>query len=271
MTIYQNQYWGYELLVPDGWFQNHHSENDTNSFSPNKPETENTKEEEEEEEEEISQLLIRCEWMFPPRPIEPIWRQHIGLTAGVMGAKNVGSAPWVHANSEGFETEIILPKRSNTRLWAGILAKNFMVMKFMLTHPRKDHDWLQPIATELIKSIWFPEKMDHVEQTPAGIPLPSNWIQTDPSKWVPDIQDLGKWSAYIGAANIGMLQYFYVREVIAYGWKIIDFSAFPGNANLGFSKLRIEKAGQTATIGILPAEEENISVQSPAVIVIKFE
>src|SRR5689334_410631 len=118
MTIFRNILWGYELKYPEHW--THQVMQDADAFvsvtEALDPYYEGA---------DAGQILVRGEWNWERKPIEPLWNQHIGKLAGLMGAKEVGSAPWKLGQAAGLEAEIVLPKKDNRRLWTGILMQDF--------------------------------------------------------------------------------------------------------------------------------------------------
>ena len=142
MKKFRHILWGYELTYPDHW--THQFVQDADAFAPSVPSA--TAEESgdavdavdlDPEGLEAGQLLVRGEWNWERQPIEPLWNRHMGLMAGMIGAKQVGSAPWKLGDATGLEAEIVLPKKDNRRLWTGILMHDFRVLHFMVTHPKE--------------------------------------------------------------------------------------------------------------------------------------
>ena len=105
-TLFRHILWGYELTHPDHWV--HQEVQDADAFA-------NTSDalESHYSAPDAGQLLVRGEWNWQRQPIEPLWNHHVGMLAGMMGAKQVGSAPWRLGEAVGVEAEIVLPKKDN--------------------------------------------------------------------------------------------------------------------------------------------------------------
>jgi hypothetical protein len=216
-------------------------------------------------------LLVKADWNCARRPIEELWNQHIGITAGFLGAKQVGSAPWRLGQAAGLEAEIVLPQKENRRLWAGILAHGFTVLQFLVAHPLEDRPWFEPLATRTISSLRFPERMEGVVLTPEDLPLPPGCPAIDPLSAIPDIADPAPWRAYGGGSETGALQAFYLREAPNYGWQVEAYVPFPSDSELGFARLDLVQGERRAVLGILPVGNETVSANSPAKIVVKYQ
>ncbi|MEA3351225.1 MAG: hypothetical protein U9Q82_11430 [Chloroflexota bacterium] len=249
MTKFQHKLWGYELSYPDNW--THKTIEDSDGFAAN-PEalTPNYAG------PDLGHLLVRGEWNGSRQPIETLWGQHVGKLAVMLGAKNIGAAPWQMGGASGFEVEIVLPKRSTKRLWAGILARGTTLLHFMVLHHKEERDRFEPLATQIISSLRFIEHADDIATNQAGLPLPPNYTPIDPNKALPDITDPEYWQAYDGNSGIGALQTFYLREARVHGWEITEYVPFPSESELDFARLKLQKEGRTATLGILPSDEE---------------
>ena len=249
MTRFIHPLWGYELTIPADWVHTSHS--GTEAFAPPvdilapgaiSPGS--------------AQLLVSAEWNWARTEVEPLWERHLALTAGMLGARKVGSAPWHMSGAAGMEAEILLPKREEKRLWAGILLHNFMVLKFVVVHPLKDRTWFEPLATETIKSLKFLNRVLGLEQTPEGLPLPPGYSPIPPRAVVPDIPDPARWRAFDGAASVGALQAFYLREAPVYNWELEEYAPFPGS-DIGFARFRLRQAGKTIIVGLMPFADED--------------
>ncbi|HET9915114.1 MAG TPA: hypothetical protein VFQ13_24700, partial [Anaerolineales bacterium] len=150
MAVFRHILWGYELTYPDHW--THQSVQDADAFAPPVPSIPPEETggfdalDPDHEGSSASQLLIRGEWNWERQPIEPLWNRHIGMLAGMLGARQVGSAPWKLGDATGLEAEIVLPKKDNRRLWTGILMRDFRVLHFMVSHPKKVREQFEPIA-----------------------------------------------------------------------------------------------------------------------------
>jgi len=262
MTIFQQPLWGFEFTYPADWVHQTLGEVEGFAEMPAALEPGYTG-------ERSGHLLVRPEWNATLQPVEPLWSQHIGATAGLIGAKRVGSAPWQMGGAVGLEAEIAMPKLSNLRLWSGILARDFLVLHFMVAHPKDDRARFEPLVTKLITSLRFVGAVDDVAVEALGLPLPPGYVPIDPRQVIPDIADPAPWSAYGGESSVGALQAFYLREVAAHGWTLDEFLPFPADTGLGFARFRLKKDGAAAMVGLMPAGEERVTVLSPASIVIK--
>lgn len=266
MTIFQNPFWGYELNYPEQWTCESNQEFDV--FSP-------IQEQDTAEplplEGESGQVLVRGEWNWARQPIGPLWNRHIGSVAGMLGAKEVGSAPWRLGDAVGLEAEIVLPKKDQRRLWTGVLMHNFIVLHFMATHPKEARAQFEPVATGIIKSLRFPERIMGLETTPEGLPIPPGYTPTDPISILSDIPDSKQWRAYTGAAGVGALQAFFLRELPAHKWLMEEYVPFPGPTDLGFARLQLRKSQLSITLGIMPKKMNNTDTGfTPARIVFKL-
>jgi hypothetical protein len=268
MAIFQHPLWGYEFTYPDDWA--HRSLGDVDGFAA-RPEAL----EPGYAGEKSGHLLVKAEWNAALQPVEPLWAQHMGLTAGMMGAKRVGSAPWQMGGAVGLEAEIALPKQTNLRLWSGILARDFIVLHLMVAHPKEEREWFEPLVTRLIASLRFPPTVAGVTTTPAGIPLPPGYTPVDPYRIIADLADPKPWQAFGGQSAVGALQAFYLREAAAQGWAIDEFVPFPLEAELGFARLKLHKGGVIAIVGLMPgtasAGEAKVTSDSEAKVVIKIQ
>ena len=261
MAIFQNLLWGIELTYPDEWVQQSHA--DTDGFAKtieafNRNGAVN---------EQAAYLLVRGEWNGRRKPIAPLWNQHITKLSIMLGAKRLGAAPFSIGGATGFEAEIQLPKRQNRRLWVGILARETVILHFMVSHPGEERADFEPQATKIISSLKFLDHSNNLSVNENGLPLPPRYTPVNPLSLVPDAQNNGTWQAYSGNSDIGALQAFYFRELPQYGWEISEFIPFPNQVGIDFARLRIHKDNLTATFGILPTPEK----KPQGKIVIRYE
>ena len=263
MAIYQNALWGYQLILPDSWIQKDF--NEVVGFAAN-PDAFQTG----YHGPDSGHILVRGEWNASGQKIEPLWAEHIAKMAGIIGAKQVGSAPWNMAGAHGLEAEIVLPKRENKRLWTGILSRGLTVLHFMVMHELEEKDTFEPIATRVISSLAFLGHAKAVNASEMELPLPPGYTSTDPTQIVTDIPNPTNWKAYEGASSVGALQAFYMREAIYYGWQISSYVPFPGDSELGFARLQLQKGSLSAMLGIMPGDTGQADANSPARIVIKY-
>ncbi|MFL7871191.1 MAG: hypothetical protein AB8I58_20345 [Anaerolineales bacterium] len=246
MAIFQNPLWGFELTYPDEWVQQ--TKGDVDGFAENAEAFDHT----DAEDEPAAHLLVRGEWNGRREPIAPLWDQHITKLSVMLGAKQVGSSPFSMGGANGFEAEILLPKRKNRRLWAGILAHDTTILHFMVSHPKEERVSFEPQATQIISSVRFLKKVNGVSVNEENLPLPPNYHSEDPVKFLPDINPDESWKAYAGTSDLGALQAYYYRELPNFGWEISEFIPYPNQVNVSFARIRIHKNDLTATLGLLP-------------------
>lgn len=264
-TIFRHILWGYELTHPDHWIHQEVQDADAFAATPDALETYYSG-------ADAGHLLVRGEWNWQRQPIEPLWNQHIGMLAGMIGAKQVGSAPWKLGEAMGLEAEIILPKKDNQRLWTGILMKDFRVLHFMVTHPKEVRDKFQPVVTNVISSLRFPNRILGIKTSREGVPLPPGYKAVDPKSILADISDPANWRAYSGKAGIGALQAFYLREAPIHNWDMKEYVPFPSSSELGFARLQLCRSNLKITLGMMPYDltgSGTITPSSPANVVIK--
>ncbi len=262
MTFFQHVLWGYELTYPADWV--HMTLGEVEGFAEHAEALEPGY-----TGEKSGHLLVKAEWNATLQPVEPLWGQHIGVTAGLIGAKRVGSAPWYMGGAVGLEAEIAMPKLSNLRLWSGILARDFLVLHFMVAHPKDDRARFEPLVTKLIASLRFVRAVPGLAVEAHGLPLPPGYAPIDPRQVIPDIADPAPWSAYGGHSPVGALQEFYLREGLAHGWTVEEFVPFPADTGLGFARLRLKKDDEALMVGLMPAGDESVTASTLASIVIK--
>jgi len=264
MAKFQQILWGYELTLPDGWA--HKTVKDAEVFAATPEALESSY-----AGERYGQLMVNAEWNCARQPIEPIWTRHVGMVAGMLGARQVGSAAWRMGGGAGFEAEIVLPKRDNKRLWAGILMRDFIVLKFAVVHLKEERKWFEPLATQIISSLRFLNRVYGVQVTKEGLPLPPGYTPIEPIQVINDIPDPEKWRAYEGSSGVDAMQAFYLRELPIHGWAVEEYAPFPSATGLGFARLRLGKHQQSATLGLMPFSPDAITASSPAKIAIKYE
>lgn len=263
MPKFQHPMWGYELTYPESWI--HRTVDDTEAFY-----SDSEAKDSETAGAAGGQILVRAELNYPPRLIEPVWNQHIAQVAGMLGARQVGSAPWRMAGATGIEAEIVLPKRENQRLWAGVLAHDYVILKFAVTHPNQERNLIEPAATGIISSLKFIKNIEGLAFNSWGLPLPPGYLSASPSTIVQDIADPQNWQAFDGQSAIDALQAFYLRELQNTGWEILEYVPFPSLVELGFARMQIHKNDYTVTLGILPFGAETVTASSPGKLAFKF-
>jgi hypothetical protein len=247
MATFSDPLWGYLLTYPDDWV--HHTSGDIEAFAATESAL-NT----EYAGPQAGILLTRCEFNHTGENIDPLWNSHITKLSLMLGAKDVGSVHLAMGGGRGYEAEIVLPKKQNQRLWTGILSYGLTILHLMAAHPLDHRDWFQPLATQIVTSLRFLSKMTKLETTVAGIPLPPDYISTDPTTLLRDITGQLGWQAFKGHASPGALQAFYLRELPPLGWEITEYVPYPGKSNLNFARFKLHKENQTATLAILPSE-----------------
>jgi hypothetical protein len=262
MTIFQHPLWGFEFTYPADWV--HSTVGDVEGFAEVAAALEPGY-----SGEKSGHLLVRPEWNATLQAVEPLWGRHMGVTAGLIGAKRVGSAAWQMGGAVGLEAEIALPKVSSLRLWSGILARDFLVLHFMVTHPKDDRARFEPLVTRLIASLRFVPAVTGLAVEMLGLPLPPGYVPMDPRQVIPDIADVAPWSAYDGESPVGALQAFYLREVAAHGWTVDEFMPFPADTGLGFARFKLHMGEAAVMVGLMPVGAERVTVASPAKIVVK--
>jgi hypothetical protein len=263
MTIFRHPLWGYELTYPESW--THHTVDATEAFSagPDALGLEPTG-------AVGGQILVRAELNYPPRVIEPVWNQHIAQVAGMLGARQVGSAPWRMAGATGIEAEIVLPKRENQRLWAGVLARGYVILKFAVIHAKEERSVYEPVATGIISSLKFIKNVSGLAFNDWGLPLPPGYLPAAPSEIIQDISDPQNWQAYDGQSAIDALQAFYLRELENAAWEILEYVPFPSLVELGFARMQVRKDDFSVTLGVLPFGTEAVTASSPGKLAFRF-
>jgi hypothetical protein len=249
--MYQDIFWGYEITYPDFWIHRHLTDTDYFTAAPDYQDPLY-------EGPDHGQIAIRGEWNWARKDIKPLWSEYIGMIAGLIGAKDIGSAPWKLGDAIGMEAEIVLPKKDPRRLWTGILSHEFCVLHFMVTHPKEIRATFEPLATSIISSLKFIELTTEVPVTPEGIPIPPGYIKTDPWKVINEIEDPSIWYAYDGDAEIGALQSFYLREFPRNNWEISEYIPFTQLSDLGFARYKLKKGSRNMVLGLMPGPGNDV-------------
>jgi hypothetical protein len=251
MKTFQHQLWGYQINLPDNW--NHTEFNHKDGFAEDSkaflPDYQG---------ERLAQLLINGEWNSLKQPIHEIWQGHMGKTALMLGAKNLGSAVWEMAGAQGYEVEIVLPKKSRERLWVGILENGLLVLTFLVLHWKDNREEMEPMLSRIISSLRYVNHTDGIISNSSGLPLPSLAKPVDPLLIVDDIQDPENWEAYQGEFSVGSLQAFYNRELDNFNWQVNRYVPFPNPGDLPFARLLLEKDGKSYSLGLMPGPEEDL-------------
>jgi hypothetical protein len=251
MKTFQHQLWGFEIDIPETW---HHIRFGAKDGFAEDLEAFHS----EYQGEKLAQLLINEEWNSLKQPIHEIWQSHMGKTALMLGAKNLGSAVWELAGAHGYEVEIVLPKKNRKRLWAGILENGLMVLTFLVLHWKDNREEMEPLLSRIISSLRYVNHTDGIISNSSGLPLPSLAKPVDPLLIVDDIQDPENWEAYQGKFSVGSLQAFYNRELDNFNWQVNRYVPFPNPGDLPFARLLLEKDGKSYSLGLMPGvDNEN--------------
>lgn len=202
-------------------------------------------------------VLVRGEFNHTGESIDPLWDSHITKISMMIGAKDLGSAPFAVEGGRGYEAEIVMPKSQNKRLWAGILSYGLTILHLMAEHPLDQKDSFEPIGSEIIKSLRFIRQIPDMDITENNMPLPSNVEPSDPNNLLPALDDLQLWEAYTSPSGIGSLQAFYTRELPRYGWEIAEFYPFPSQADIPYARIYLTRGKERVILAILPGPVEN--------------
>lgn len=245
MQNYTQPIWGYQLNYPDEWF--HRRMQGVDAFAPLDHLFKSN-----DQALQRCHLLIQPEWNGMLERVEPLWEAHIARVAGMIGAKNLGTASWELAGASGLEAEIVLPRSSQERLWVGMLPFEHILLKFMVYHPLQERAWFEPKATQIMKSLQFLEHVTDIAITKNGIPLPNGCRDVDPLDVIIDADDIHRWLTFEVDETIGAVQAFYIREALPHGWTIEEFMPYPNLEALTFARFRIVRGEQVAGVGLLP-------------------
>ena len=252
MKIFQHRLWGYEITLPDTW--QHIAFNGKDGFAEDPDAFQ-----EGYEGKKLGHLLIQGEWNALQKPVEKIWKGHISKTAMMLGAKKIGAAPWRMAGRSGLEVEIVLPKKSKKRLWAGILEHGMLVLSFLVLHWKTNRESFEPVVTEVISSLQFPPGVDGLSSTAEGIPLPPQVSPADPAAMVDDIQEPERWQGFTTPHGVGPLQAFYTRELPNDEWEMLQYIPFPNTGGHPFAQIKARQGQKTILVGVLPGDDSSSS------------
>jgi hypothetical protein len=159
----------------------------------------------------------------------------------------------------GFEAEIVLPKKDGRRLWAGILSRDTVALKFMVAHPAADREWFEPAVTGILRSLRFLDRATGVPVHPSGMPLPNDAREIDPSLALLDPSGLEGWTVFETPHSMAGLQAFYWREAPAHGWQIDHFEPYLGTGDTGLARASMQREGQRIALGLVPSRGETSS------------
>lgn len=261
MARFQDPFWGYTLTHPDAW--NARTKLGVTVLAADIDALDQIV----DVNEQAAHMLVRGEFNGKREPIAPRWNEHLTKLSLMMGAKKIGSAPFSMGGANGFEAEIQLPKTVNRRVWVGILAWETVILHLMVSHRKDERDSFEPLVTKAIASLQFLPRVEEIEPNADDLPALPQYTAIPSRDLVPDARDDEDWRAYDGERELGALQQFYYRELPRFGWEISEFIPFPNQVDVNFARLRIHKAGRTATLGILPFGEKNPTGK----VVVKFE
>jgi len=250
MTLFQHQLWGYQLELPDNWEHSRFDFKDGFALDPKAFQPGYSG-------DHLAQLLINAEWNSLRKPIWDVWQGHIAKSSLMLGAKNLGSAPWSMAGANGFEVEIVLPKKDPKRLWAGILEYGYLVLHFLVLHWKENQKEMQPQITRIISSLEFLQTVPEILSTNSGLPLPRGLTSADPVDLINDIDNPEDWEAFQGEFSPGALQAFFMRELEAAGWQVTRYVPYPSPGKLPFARIFTEKDGMQIILGILPPSQDD--------------
>jgi len=259
MTIFNHPIWGYQLTYPDNWV--HQTSGEVEAFAASYQAL--TKE---YNGDDAGHLATRCEFNHAGQDIDPLWNVHISKLSVMMGAKNIGAAPFTMGGGKGYEAEIVMPKKQKVRLWTGILSYGLTILHIMVTHPLELRAQFEPIANDIISSLRFISQIPNLPTTENRIPLPPHFDETDPTKIMNTTKPDQEWRAYSGNASVDSLQAFYLRELPKYGWEIIEFTPYPNTLDIQFARVHIQNDIHKISIGLIPMNEN----QTISSIVIKL-
>lgn len=261
MAYFQDPFWGYALTIPDEWGAR--TKLGVSGFAADIEALDHA----DDVNNQVAHMFVRGEFNGRREPIASRWNKHLAKISLMMGAKKIGSAPFKMGGATGFEAEIQLPKKVDRRVWLGILARETVILHLMVSHRKGERDAFEPLATKAISSLQFLQKVDGIETDADDLPAPPQYTSIPPRSLVPDARDDENWRAYDGERELGALQQFYYRELPRFGWEIDEFIPFPNKVDVDFARLRIQKDGRIATLGILPFGEKNPMGK----VVVKFE
>jgi hypothetical protein len=252
MTVFQHQLWGYQIELPENWEHVQFDAKDGFALDPKAFQPGYSG-------DNLAQLLINAEWNSLRKPIWDIWQGHIAKSSLMLGAKNLGSAPWSMGGANGFEVEIVLPKKDPKRLWAGILEYGYLVLHFLVLHWKVNQEEMQPLITEIISSLEFLASVPGIQHSDSGLPLPQGLTSVDPVKLIDDIENPNNWDAFRGDFTPGALQAFFLRELEPAGWQVTRYVPYPSKGDLPFARIFTEKEDIQIVLGILPPSQNDPS------------
>lgn len=253
MQSFRQTLWGYSIQYPENWIHENHG--DTEGFATSHEALDKGLAGSQD-----AHLLVRGEFNFLGKQIDLLWKDYLVKLGLKMGAKDLGSAPIKIGGGEGFEAELVLPKKENQRLWTGILSFGLTVLHLAVAHPLDQRGWVEPLASKIVASIRFSSQTPELKSNSLGVPLPLDFEPLDPGVILSDIEDQIGWSAYRGAGSIGSLQAFYLRELPWMGWVFDEFVPYPNELEIGFARLKIRKENQILTIALLPSSNWSSSI-----------
>ena len=266
MQVFQQHFWGYEVSYPEDWV--HAAHGDVEAFGMHEQALDLNY-----DGKGMGYLLIRCELNPYQSPIAPLWSKYLARVAVMHSAKNVGSSPFRVGNMEGFEAELVLPRRENKRLWVGILSAGGILLHLMVLHRKTEFDAFQPIVSGMVSSLRFAESVSDLRVTPRGMPIPKGSVSAPAEEIFPEAESLApyteSWDAFRTDAPIDALQIFYLREAPVHGWELLAYSPFPGKSpETTYATLVTRKEdGGGAAIHLVPAGEGDASLPQGHIVI----
>ena len=249
MPTFVHPLWGYALDYPEGWA--YRDDGEVVAFAA-RPEALDP----DYEGEGMGYLLIRPELNPFLRPIEPLWTEYITKIAIMRGAKKLGASPLNVGSLQGYEAELLLPRRQRRRLWVGLVAAGGVILHLMVTHRKEDRDTFQKPASRMVASLRFVASTENVALTEQGVPIPPDYRAVDVDEVVEGVEDKSRWEAFTGNAPIGGVQVFYLREAPQYGWTVSEYYPYPNpKAPAPHARMILEKDDHVAAVAMLPREE----------------
>jgi hypothetical protein len=252
MITFTDHLWGYRLTYPNDWVEQRSNEIQAFAAVPEALNQNYTG-------PQAGYLLVRGEFNHTAESIDPLWSSHITKISMMVGAKNLGSAPFAVEGGTGYEAEIVLPKTKNKRLWTGILSYGLAILHLMVEHPLDQRVFFEPLVTGIIASLRFIHHLPNLTTTERNIPLPPVFENINPKSILSDIDDHQEWEAYAVEDTTGSLQAFYTRELPHYGWEISDFTPYPNQSEIQLARFHLTKGEENAVLGILPKPREDIA------------
>ena len=246
MPAFVHPLWGYALDYPEGWVWREDGE--VVAFAPHQAALEVTY-----DGPQAGHLVIRPELNPYLQPLDRLWTQYITRIGIMRGAKKMGAAPLKVGALQGYEAELLLPRKQGRRLWVGLLAAAGMILHVALTHRVEEKGYFQPLASRMVQSLRFVSHTPGGGTTEEGVPLPPGYRPVAPQEVLPDATPEQGWSAYRGEAPIAALQAFYLRELPYHGWQMTAYYPFPNrDPAVTFAGFSVEREGRQGLVALVP-------------------